>query len=678
VITSAGTNFLNAKFNVSNTSGGTLTDLTLVAYQKSGNTASTALKNLQNFQGLSNAALDAYATSAKPTNGMTNATTVNTNLADLQLFTETEVGTLTTDAAAELQAGEYLFPYGFIARASGSTTSRVIANGSNTGSVTVGLNVPNSNEPSSAVYRFGMTFVVFSTPVSTRVAESLEEQASSSAEIRGNASGFNTSQTVALAGSSLLQTNDKLVNACRVRTAGTVASPTAFLVTTAPTSTAGSFDQCFGAQGNRQINVNGTSASSANGSEKILAVALQADGKMVLAGFTVPASTNGADMLVMRLKPDGSFDRTFNGTGKASFNVSGSSTADRANAVVVQSDGKIVLGGCTICDSTNSNFAMIRVNADGTQDTSTFSSATGGKFILNSSYGNQDQINGLALQTVAGVDYIVAAGTSFNGTAGIAANDGAALDTTFAASGVRLFSFQGSSATPVVANATNDFVGGVAIDTNNKIIIGGNDNDANINPGSPTTKAGILRLTTTGAWDIKALNNIAAGGINGVFLQGSNAYVFGTVTPTGGNSEFLTLKFTLPQSGSTDGTLDTTWGNQSPTNGFSIVAPTTNSDTVRAAAVQSDGKIILVGRGRIGANGVSAGGSVVARLNANGTLDTGFASSGFLIVDRQVGLVDELQAAAITNAGKIVVGGYERIVSTAPIEDDMFVWQLNP
>jgi uncharacterized delta-60 repeat protein len=695
-VISDGTNkFLVAQFNVSNTSGAALSDLTLVAAQQTGNRASTAIKNLQNFAGLNSAALDTYAQAVKPAHAMTGAPpTVLASNADAQFFTETETSALQTEASALLASGEYLFPYGYVARATGSSTSRSIANGSNTGTLTVGVKLPANNEPSSSVYRFSMTFIAFTQPTATRVSESVEEQGTSSgAETRGGTGGFDTLQTAAVVGSGLLQTNDKLVNACRVRTAGTAASPTAFLYSTALVTTAGSYDQCFAANGKRQISANEAGISTANGSEKILAMAVQSDGKIVLAGWTIFAAT-GTDFLVMRLNADGSFDRTFDGDGKATINVGGGAINDQANAVVIQSDGKIVVGGYAGSSNPSFSFAVTRLNTNGSIDTS-FN--TTGFFTSDSGFNNEDIVTALALQTVSSVNYIVAAGTARENNSGSSTgnpvnNHGAlfrlkvsdgTLDTTFGSSGFRTFSFAGSSSTPL-SGTNEDFVNGVVVDASNRIIVAGNDF---LNATPFVTNAGVIRFTTSGAWDIKAVTDIVSGGVGGLVLESTNAtttnvIVFGSGTNIVGtltNTDPMAMKFTL---GASSGAVDTTWGNQSPTNGRTYIrvnpaATSTNFGVARAATRQSDGKIILAGRQRFNGNGLSAGDTVLIRLNANGTADTNFGTSGIVNAQRQNGNVDEAQAATV-NAGKVLIAGFERVSSNTPIQDDMFVLQFNP
>ena len=73
-----------------------------------------------------------------------------------------------------------------------------------------------------------------------------------------------------------------------------------------------------------------------------------------------------------------------------------------------------------------------------------------------------------------------------------------------------------------------------------------------------------------------------------------------------------------------------------------------------AVKVQADGKIVAAG-------GASAGGgsdACLVRLNGNdGSLDTGFGSSGVKVVSLGSGNVDFVNALAIQADGKFVIGG---------------------
>ena len=100
------------------------------------------------------------------------------------------------------------------------------------------------------------------------------------------------------------------------------------------------------------------------------AVALQADGRIVLAGgWNVPSGSTHRPFGVARLNPNGTLDSTFNKSGTASVytDLDGLSK-DNAGGVAVQPDGRIVVaGGSTGTD--DGAVALARFNADGTLDT---------------------------------------------------------------------------------------------------------------------------------------------------------------------------------------------------------------------------------------------------------------------------------------------------------------------
>lgn len=110
-------------------------------------------------------------------------------------------------------------------------------------------------------------------------------------------------------------------------------------------------------------------------------VAVQADGKVVVVGTTVLLSAGTSDALLIRYNTDGTLDNTFGSGGMVITDFSGLSRRDLTRAVIIQSDGKIVIAG-SVEKSSGSNsfdFAIVRYNLDGTLD-STFGGS--GKVIL--------------------------------------------------------------------------------------------------------------------------------------------------------------------------------------------------------------------------------------------------------------------------------------------------------
>src|SRR5690606_7268837 len=98
---------------------------------------------------------------------------------------------------------------------------------------------------------------------------------------------------------------------------------------------------------------------------------VQSDNK-VLVGGTQFISEAGGQINIVRFNEDGSLDSTFNiGTGLEDENQ-----AVIVEDFVIQSDGKIIIGGSFSSLSGQSVKRIARLNSDGTQDT-TFDSGTG-------------------------------------------------------------------------------------------------------------------------------------------------------------------------------------------------------------------------------------------------------------------------------------------------------------
>jgi uncharacterized delta-60 repeat protein len=93
---------------------------------------------------------------------------------------------------------------------------------------------------------------------------------------------------------------------------------------------------------------------------------IQTDGRIILAGEY--SLSNNSDFALARLNTDGSLDSTFGEGGKVITDLG--SPSDYANDVVVQSDGKIIAAGKVIFgDIATANFAMIRYESNGEVDT---------------------------------------------------------------------------------------------------------------------------------------------------------------------------------------------------------------------------------------------------------------------------------------------------------------------
>ena len=103
--------------------------------------------------------------------------------------------------------------------------------------------------------------------------------------------------------------------------------------------------------------------------EGAAALAVQPDGKIVVGGTFEPSYGSGTpDVVIARLNPDGTFDQSFGGDnvfGQPGWTVTDLGGDDFAHTLLLQPDGRIVLGG-----SSDWDFALARYEADGTLDPS--------------------------------------------------------------------------------------------------------------------------------------------------------------------------------------------------------------------------------------------------------------------------------------------------------------------
>jgi uncharacterized delta-60 repeat protein len=107
-------------------------------------------------------------------------------------------------------------------------------------------------------------------------------------------------------------------------------------------------------------------AATVSGSSEGRALVLQPDGKLLIAGYAF--GPGNSDLLVMRLNADGSPDTSF-GTGGITRTPVGSSE-DIANAMVRQPDGRIVVAGSTYAADGHHDFALARYTTAGVLDPS--------------------------------------------------------------------------------------------------------------------------------------------------------------------------------------------------------------------------------------------------------------------------------------------------------------------
>jgi uncharacterized delta-60 repeat protein len=137
------------------------------------------------------------------------------------------------------------------------------------------------------------------------------------------------------------------------------------------------------------------------------ALALQPDGKIVVAGFSV--STAGfMDLALARYRPNGSLDPTFGSGGKVLTDIV-SGDHDAAYALALQPDGKIVVAGYAASD-----FALARYRSNGSLDP-----AFGSGGIVRTSIANNHLNWAFAMAIQPNDGRLIAGGINFDYTSGL-------------------------------------------------------------------------------------------------------------------------------------------------------------------------------------------------------------------------------------------------------------------
>ncbi len=361
------------------------------------------------------------------------------------------------------------------------------------------------------------------------------------------------------------------------------------------------------------------------------AVAVQPDGKIVAAGYAAN------DFALTRYNANGTLDTSFGAGGKVRTAFGGGE--DRANAMTIQSDGKIVVAGyANIAGGNGRDFAVARYNANGALDTS-FSGD--GKVTTHIHDGN-DKANAVAIDSNG---KIVVAGSSLNIISVVRYNADGTLDTGFSSDG-KLTTQIGGSTSVDLANA-------VAVQSDNKIVVAGisNSDPALVrynNDGSLDTTFGSGGKVTTSRSTFSTSTQRVE--FNSIVIQSDGKIVAAGDEFAGSDQDFALARYHA------NGTLDTSFGS-----GGTVVTDFGNTeDFAHSVALQANGKILVAGFSGVDSTDpyllLERSNFALARYTSAGLLDGRFGSGGKVITD--FGHNDYGRAMAIQADGNIVVAGY--------------------
>lgn len=355
-------------------------------------------------------------------------------------------------------------------------------------------------------------------------------------------------------------------------------------------NTDGSLDTTFGSDGIVQIDF--------SSEDQGYSVAVDSQDRILVAGYSRTGSTTRYDFAVARLTPTGALDTTFAGDGKQTIDFG--SPNDFGYSVAVDSQDRVILGGRSYQVATNSyDFAVARLTTDGVLDTSfngdgkqTIDFGGTGDEAYSVEVDSQDRVvvGGFTYQGGStGYDFAVARLTT----------DGL-LDTDFDNDGRQTVHF-GSS---------NDRAYGVAIDSQDRVLLGGHT----FAGGTNGYDFAVSRLTTSGSLDLSfdgdGRQTIHFGTTNdrgwSVAVDGQDrALVAGYTRPGGVNGfDFAVTRLTI------GGTLDASFAED----GKQTIDFGSQNDVGLSVAVDAQGRILIAGDSN---QGTTRRDLAIARLLSN-------------------------------------------------------------
>jgi uncharacterized delta-60 repeat protein len=397
-----------------------------------------------------------------------------------------------------------------------------------------------------------------------------------------------------------------------------------------------------------------TPTGPGNSSDTSTGIAVQTDGRILIVGQSSTPETS-QDFTVVRYNTDGSLDTAFGGDGIVATPIGTGPASDIANSVALQPDGKILVAGIS-----GSDFGIARYNLDGSLDP-TF----GGDGIVTTPIGPAFSRDEALSVTVQSDGKIVVAGSAQNSTsfpppsslqamdiAVVRYNADGSLDTSFGGGDGMLTTEIG---TGVLADVAHD----VLVQSDGGIVIAGYTASTSI-PNMITDFA-LVRYTASGELDTTFGGDgivttpigpaTSADQARSILQQpDGRIVVVGYSGPaSGGSTDFTLARY------NTDGTLDATFG----TGGILVHSVSVGLDQATGVVRQDDGKLLVTGRG--------LSDFVIARYNANGTVDTTFGTNGIVTTSVAPGSGTAI-GIALQADGKIVVNGHAQQIVNGSLD----------
>ena len=354
-------------------------------------------------------------------------------------------------------------------------------------------------------------------------------------------------------------------------------------------------------------------------------IALQADGKTVVVG----------GLSMARYDTDGSLDASFGTGGLVTIAFNGGLN-DEVQGLAIQPDGKIVVVGFARVGTQN-DFAVARFTSSGVLDPAF---GTGGK-VTTDFNGQVDEAWAALIQPDGA---IVVAGHAATNTALGPDNDFAVAR--YTGTGTLDASFGTGGKVMTNIGGRTDLAHAAALQSDGKIVVTGRV----ANGGGDNPDVGIVRYGADGTLDTgfgtqgKVQIDLTGGEwdeASDIVIQSDGKLLVAVQALVGSTFDFEVARFTP------GGALDPGFGTQ----GVATAAIGAQHDFARAMALQSDGKIVVVGSAALTTTDLA-----VARFQSGGALDTGFGIGGKVTVDF-FGASDGAEGVVVQTDGRIVVAG---------------------
>jgi len=387
---------------------------------------------------------------------------------------------------------------------------------------------------------------------------------------------------------------------------------------------AGTLDEKFNGLGWVRTDIN-------SGNEKGYGIARQADGKILIVGDRYTTNSGDRDIILARYTATGSLDASF---GNGGIVVSDFGADASGKCIVVQTDGKILVGGHSESVAGRPSFTLARYLSSGLLDSSF---GTGGR--VTTDLGSNSYLQSLALDASG---KIVAAGFKVvfwnDDFATVRYLSNGSLDVSFGNGGIVLTDFGGKSNQAYA----------VAIQKSGKIVVAGNSGGT-----SAQGDFALARYEANGSLDgtfgsggqvLTDFPALVAYG-RAITLQNDDRILVAGYLDGSNGDDLVTVRYL------DNGQIDTAFASA----GVAITDLGDNTDNATCLALQVDSKIVVGGfKGHFGSSPYRK--AALVRYTNTGLLDSSFGTGGSVVTS--LSQISEITGLSWNGDGRITVSGH--------------------